>query len=72
VDVQSDIAERLRNAIQRDRRSLAALARASGVPYAVVQRLAVGERMNMTLSTAEKLAAALGLRLELKAKGKSE
>ncbi len=42
------------------------LAKDSGIPFPVLHRIAKGQRTNMTAATLEQLAAAIGLRLELR------
>ena len=66
----------LREAAEKDGRSLYALAAASGVPRPVLHRFlrgdVTGKKWGMTLMTATKLAAELGLELRPKAKAKSK
>ncbi len=61
---RTDIQEQLRRAIKRDSRSLYALARDAGLGIGPLQRFVAREH-GMTLTSAEKLATALGLVLTL-------
>ena len=65
----ANLMDKLRAAIKRDPRTLYAIARDGGIRYAVLHRVANGERNNITTATAEELAAAVGLRIELRKKG---
>ena len=58
------LADKLRTAIGRDRRSLYAIAKAAGLRYSVVHRFATGERDDVRTRTAESLASALGCKIE--------
>ena len=57
-----DLAETIRRAIERDRRTLYRLAKDSGVNSAILGRFVKGER-DLRLETASKLCAILGLKL---------
>jgi plasmid maintenance system antidote protein VapI len=57
------ISETLRASIQSDVRSVTRIAEDAGVPQPVLSRFVRGER-DVTLGTADKLAAALGLELK--------
>jgi transcriptional regulator with XRE-family HTH domain len=63
------LADQLRQAIRRSGKTRYRIARESGVAEAVLSRFVRGER-DMKLDTANKLSEALGLRVELKPKGK--
>ena len=65
----ADFMHKMRTAIERDSRSLYQLARDAGMGYGVLHRIATGQRSNMTIATAERLAKVLGLRIELRRKG---
>jgi hypothetical protein len=58
----------LRRALQADKRPLLRIANAAGLPYPVVYRFAKGQRKGLSLASAEKLAAVLGM--ELRKKGR--
>lgn len=58
------IADELRAAFAASGRSVYEVARAAGVPYTTAER-ALTQESNPTLSTAERLAAALGRPLRL-------
>ena len=66
MQTSSDIAERLQKAIIRSRRSLYDIAKGSGLGYSAVYRIAHRERDTMTIETLLKLAATLGLTVELR------
>lgn len=66
-----NLAEQLRAAIRQSGLSGNQVAYRAGVPQAVVSRFLRGER-SITLNTAAKLAAALGLELRSKGKGKNQ
>ena len=55
--------EILRRALRADKRPLLRVAQAAGVPHPIVYRFAGGQRKGLSLASAEKLAAALGLEL---------
>jgi hypothetical protein len=57
------ITEALRRALQADKRPLLRIANAAGLPYPVVYRFAHGQRKGIRLTSAEKLAAVLGMEL---------
>ncbi len=65
----ADFMQRMRTAIKRDPRSLYQLARDADMGYAILHRIATGQRSNMTVQTAERLADLLGMRLELRRNG---
>lgn len=65
-DGMATLAEKLRKAIQRDKRTLYAIAKAADLRYVIVHRIASGERDDMRTRTAEVLAKALGLKIELR------
>jgi hypothetical protein len=54
--------------LQADKRPLLRIANAAGLPYPVVYRFAKGQRKGLSLASAEKLAAVLGM--ELRKKGR--
>lgn len=56
----------LRRALQADKRPLLRIANAAGLPYPVVYRFAKGQRKGLSLASAEKLAAVLGMELRKK------
>ncbi len=62
--------EILREAAEADGRSIFALARDAGIPYPVMYRFlkgdAKGHKWGLTLTTADKLAEALGLEIRPK------
>ncbi|MCZ6698329.1 MAG: hypothetical protein O7D94_05290 [Planctomycetota bacterium] len=58
--------DKLRDAVNRDERTLYAIARDGGIRYAVLHRVATGERNSVTTATAERVAAAVGLTIELR------
>ncbi len=64
------LTEILRQAAEADERSIFALARDANVPYPVLYRFlkgdATGRKQSLHLTTADKLAAALGLELRPK------
>ena len=62
--MSATLEEQLRRAIERDGRSIYALARDSGLGIGPLQRF-VARQHGMTLTSAEKLAAALGMTLRL-------
>ena len=68
--LMKSLVDNLRVAIRRDGRSLYAIAKAAGLRYPILHRIARGERDDMTTRTAEKIAAALGLRIELRPTGR--
>jgi hypothetical protein len=55
--------ETLLRALRADKRPLLQISTAAGLPYPVVYRFAKGQRVGLTLASAEKLAVALGLEL---------
>lgn len=55
--------EILRRAVRAEKRPLLRMANAAGLPYPVVYRFAKGQRKGLSLASAEKLAAVLGLEL---------
>jgi len=59
---RSTTIEVLRRALRADKRPLLRIANAAGLPYPVVFDFAKGKR-GLSLASAEKLAAALGLEL---------
>lgn len=65
-----DLIAVLRKAIDRDHRTLYALAKAAGLRYSVVHRFARGERVGISLVTAAKLCQTLGLELRPVRKGR--
>jgi hypothetical protein len=62
-DANAPLAKQLQAALRSCGRSVSAIAQSSGVPQPVVQRFVTGER-GITLETAGKLAAYLGLSLQ--------
>ena len=64
----ASLADRLRAAIKRDRGSLYAIAKAAELDYQIVHRFASGIRDDMRTRTAERLASALGMTIELRPK----
>ncbi|NOT02774.1 MAG: hypothetical protein HOP29_19405 [Phycisphaerales bacterium] len=62
----SEIAERLQAEIDASGRSLLSIAKAAGLGYAAVYRIAHRERDGMTIETMLRLAGALGLTVEFK------
>jgi len=64
------MSEILRRALQADERPLLRIAVAAELPYPVVYRFAKGQRKGLTLASAEKLAAVLGLELRSRKDGK--
>ncbi len=56
----------IRKSIDRDPRSLYAIAQAAKLPYATVHRFARAERTEINLVTAARLCQALGLELRPK------
>lgn len=58
-----DFAAILRRAIERDGRSLYAIAKDVGLRYSILHRFATGERTAINIVTAEKLCDTLGLEL---------
>lgn len=68
--MMANLIDKLRTAINRDPRTLYAIARDAGIRYAVLHRVATGERNDITTATAEELAAAVGLSIELRKKGR--
>jgi transcriptional regulator with XRE-family HTH domain len=65
----ASIADELRRAIERSGKSRYRIAQESGVAEAVLSRFVHGER-DLRLDTADKLCAALGLRVVIEPKGK--
>lgn len=63
---KANIVEELRIELNRSSKSMYRLAKDSGIPFPVLHRIAKGQRTNMTAATLEQLAAAIGLRLELR------
>ncbi|HPF40815.1 MAG TPA: helix-turn-helix transcriptional regulator [Phycisphaerae bacterium] len=59
----------LLDAIERDGRTLNALAIDAGVSYSILYRFVTGERRTITLDVAERLCVALGLKLKPDRKG---
>ena len=59
----------LRQSIMNDEKSMYAIARSAGVHYAALARFMSGERPGITLQTAGRIAAVLGLELRPKRKG---
>ncbi len=57
-----DMTEDLKAAIEKDGRSLYAIARDADVAYSVLHRFVTGDR-TVNLDTASKIATALGLKL---------
>ena len=55
--------EILRRALRADKHPLLRIANAAGLPYPVVYRFAKRQREGLSLASAEKLAAVLGLEL---------
>ena len=64
--VMATLADKLRRMIERDKRSLYAIAKAAGLGYSVVHRFATGERDDVRTRTAESLASALGCKIEIR------
>ncbi len=58
-----DLIATIRKAIQRDRRTLYAIAKDAELPYSTVHRFATGERTAINVVTAEKLCRTLRLEL---------
>lgn len=66
----NQLAEAIRAAIDRDERSLYAIARAADVHYQTLHPFARRQRHEITLTTAARLCAVLGLELQpVKRKG---
>lgn len=60
---QIELARIIRSAIERDGRSLYAIAMAADVPYQGLHPFARGHRNDIALSTADRLCKVLGLEL---------
>ncbi len=56
----------IRDAIRRSGLSIYRIAKNAGLQVSIVQRIASGVRDNMTIATAQKIAGAVGYRLELR------
>ena len=65
---RSKLAAILRMAIERDKRSIYAIAKAARIPYQGLHPFVRGHRDEITLSTADRLCKVLGL--ELRPKGR--
>jgi DNA-binding phage protein len=63
---QQDLIGVLRRAIKRDPRTMYAIAKDCGLRYSVVHRFTTSERTAISLVTAAKLCATLGLKLVAK------
>ena len=59
----NELATAIRTAIERDGRSLYAIAKAAKLPYQSVHPFARGHRTDITLGTANRLCKVLGLTL---------
>ncbi len=57
------LADQLRDAIEGCELSILAIAKETGIPQPVLHRFYVGDRDNLTLTTADKLCRWLGMRL---------
>ncbi len=68
--MKQDFATIIREAIERDGRSLYQLARDCGLRYSVLHRFATGERQKINIDTATAICGELGLELRrVKRKG---
>lgn len=63
VNEHNELAVAIRTAIERDGRSLYAIAKAAELPYQSVHPFARGHRTDITLATADRLCKVLGLTL---------
>ena len=63
---KNKLATAIRNAIERDPRSLYRLAKDCDLPYSTIHRFATGEREDLILGTAWRICESLGLELRPK------
>ncbi len=64
--MMANLMDKLRDAVNRDPRTLYAIARDGGIRYGVLHRAANATRADVTTATAEELAAAVGLKIQLR------
>lgn len=66
IDRSTEIGRAIRRAMKASDLSIYMIAKRAGLAVGVAQRIDKGERVGMTLRTAERIAKVLGYRLELR------